>query len=81
MTSDRQTEANRRNALLSTGPKTPEGKAIAALNALKHGLLSRDALLPGEDEDALIHGSVDFASSVLRGLWIKDNTLWRMVWK
>lgn len=30
---------------------------------------------------ALIHGSVDFASFVLRGLWIKDNTLWRIVWK
>ena len=30
---------------------------------------------------ALIHGSVDFASFDLRGLWIKDNTLWRIVWK
>jgi hypothetical protein len=53
MTSDRKAEANRRNALKSTGPKTPEGKAAVRLNALKHGLLSREVLLPGEDEEAL----------------------------
>src|SRR5215204_2765127 len=53
MTSDKKTEANRRNALKSTGPNTPEGKAAVRLNALKHGLLSRETLLPGEDEEAL----------------------------
>jgi hypothetical protein len=53
MTSDKQAEANRRNALKSTGPKTPGGKATARLNAVKHGLLSQDILLPGEDEAAL----------------------------
>jgi hypothetical protein len=53
MTSDRKAEANRRNALKSTGPKTPEGKAAVRLNALKHGLLSQEILLPGEDEEAL----------------------------
>ena len=41
------------NALKSTGPKTPEGKAAVRLNALKHGLLSQEILLPGEDEEAL----------------------------
>jgi hypothetical protein len=53
MTSARKAESNRRNALKSTGPKTPEGKAAMRLNALKHGLLSREILLPGEDEAAL----------------------------
>jgi hypothetical protein len=53
MTSDKQARANRRNALKSTGPKTPEGKATIRHNALRHGLLSRDILLPGEDEVAL----------------------------
>jgi hypothetical protein len=53
MTSDRKAEANRRNALKSTGPKTPEGKAAVRLNALRHGLLSQEILLPGEDEEAL----------------------------
>ena len=54
MTSDRKAEANRRNARKSTGPKTPEGKAAVSLNALKHGLLSRQILLPNEDEASLI---------------------------
>ncbi|MBN2563451.1 MAG: hypothetical protein JXQ75_21230 [Phycisphaerae bacterium] len=54
MTSDKQAEANRRNAQKSTGPKTPEGKAICSQNAVKHGLLSRDALLPAESEDAFL---------------------------
>ena len=53
MTSEKKAEANRRNALKSTGPKTPEGKAAVRLNALKHGLLSQEILLPGEDEKAL----------------------------
>ena len=53
MTSKKQNQANRQNALKSTGPKTPEGKASARLNATKHGLLSQEVLLPGEDEAAL----------------------------
>ena len=53
MTSEKQAKANCRNALNSTGPKTPEGKAAVSHNALRHGLLSRDILLPGEDEAAL----------------------------
>ncbi len=52
MTSSKQVQANRRNALKSTGPKTAEGKATVRLNAMKHGLLSQEVLLPGEDEAA-----------------------------
>lgn len=37
--------ANRRNALKSTGPRTPEGKATVSVNALKHGLLAREAVI------------------------------------
>ena len=53
MTSEKKAQANRRNALKSTGPRTPEGKAAVRLNALKHGILSQAVLLPGEDEEAL----------------------------
>ena len=42
-------EANRRNAQKATGPRTAEGKALAARNATRHGLLSREALLPDDD--------------------------------
>jgi hypothetical protein len=45
----KQIEANRRNAQLSTGPRTPEGKAVVSLNSLRHGLRARTVVLPGED--------------------------------
>ena len=54
MASEKQVSANRRNAQKSTGPKTPEGKNAVRLNAAKHGLLAKEALLPGEDEAAFL---------------------------
>ena len=48
MSTQKQIEANRRNAQRSTGPKTPEGKARSALNALQHGIRSSLAVIPGE---------------------------------
>src|SRR4028118_515001 len=53
MASDKQIQANRRNAQRSTGPKTPEGKDAVRLNATKHGLRSQEVLLPGDDGEAL----------------------------
>ncbi len=44
--SQKQLEANRRNAKLSTGPKTPEGKQRMKWNALKHGLLAKSVIIP-----------------------------------
>jgi hypothetical protein len=38
MSSERQIRANRANSRASTGPRTREGKARAAKNALRHGL-------------------------------------------
>jgi hypothetical protein len=54
MTTKKQIEANKQNALVSTGPVTPEGKAIAAHNAVKHGIFARDLLITAGDgkEDA-----------------------------
>jgi hypothetical protein len=51
VTSERQIAANRANALHSTGPRTPEGKAAVRNNALRHGLLASDVVLPDEDFD------------------------------
>ena len=45
--------ANRRNAQLSTGPKTAEGKARARANAVKHGLTGAGVALPSEDQEAI----------------------------
>ena len=49
MSSAAQIEANRQNAQKSTGPRTPEGKARVAANAITHGLLCRKAFIDGED--------------------------------
>jgi hypothetical protein len=46
--SARRVAANRRNAQRSTGPRTEAGKRRAARNAIKHGLCSPRACLPGE---------------------------------
>jgi hypothetical protein len=51
--SQKQLEANRENAKLG-GVKTNEGKAVSKYNALKHGILSKEVLLDGEDEKTLI---------------------------
>ncbi len=45
-----QVLANRLNAQKSTGPRTPEGKAIVAQNAVKHGLSGRLDVIQGEDQ-------------------------------
>jgi hypothetical protein len=45
-------DINRENAQKSSGPSTPEGKAISSLNALKHGLTGNTVLVKSDDADA-----------------------------
>ncbi len=52
MISDHKLEANRRNARLSKGPNTPQGKAAVRFNALKHGLAAQHLVLDDEDQQA-----------------------------
>ncbi len=47
MSSQKKIDANRRNAQQSSGPKTPEGKAISSMNAVKHGALARNTVASG----------------------------------
>jgi hypothetical protein len=53
MSSLRQTEANRRNAQKSTGPRSAEGKAASSQNAVRSGIDAKSQILPGESSDAL----------------------------
>jgi hypothetical protein len=85
MTSERQKRANQANARRSTGPKTSEGKRAVRLNGMRHGLLARDIVLPGEREDEFedfrnaIHA--DFSPSGPVETFLVDrvvNTLWRL---
>jgi hypothetical protein len=53
--SQQQAEANRRNAMKSTGPRTPEGKAASSRNGLTHGLSGdKHFILEGEDPEAFL---------------------------
>jgi uncharacterized protein YukE len=47
--SEKQLEANRRNASQSTGPKTEAGKQASRMNAVTHGLLAKTAVITAGD--------------------------------
>ena len=49
MTTKAQISANRVNAQKSTGPRTAEDKAVASQNAVTHGFLAQETVIPGED--------------------------------
>ena len=49
MASPAQVLANRQNSLHSTGPVSPKGKAASSSNSYRHGLTSKQIVLPGED--------------------------------
>jgi len=52
MATQKQIEANRKNAARSTGPKSEQGKAAVRYNALTHGFRSKELdLLPEEDAE------------------------------
>ena len=50
-TSKTRAQANQKNALKSTGPRTLAGKARSSANAVQHGILSRHLILPGESRE------------------------------
>src|SRR5438093_4638430 len=51
MTSVRQLEANRRNALKSTGPRSEAGKRVSRRNALRHGFTAETVIEPLENPE------------------------------
>ena len=54
MATEKQVNANRQNALRSTGPKTAVGKSIASVNSIRHGFYATTVLLPGEDREEFL---------------------------
>jgi hypothetical protein len=85
MTSFRQIAANRRNAQLSTGPKTQDGKSRSRRNATRHGLTAEtviDALEDADDYAAFelaVTSDYDARTAVERELVLRlASLLWRL---
>jgi hypothetical protein len=85
MSSYRQIEANRRNALKSTGPKTEAGKDVSRCNAVRHGLTAETVVTALEDAEdykafeAAITADYDAQSAVERELVLRlASILWRL---
>jgi hypothetical protein len=85
MTSLRQIEANRRNALESTGPTTLAGKDRARRNAIRHGLSAETVITAVEDIkdyrafEATVISDYDAKTAVERELVLRlASLLWRL---
>jgi hypothetical protein len=85
MTSFRQIEANRRNALRTTGPRTETGKRQSRRNATRHGLTAEtviDGLDDSEDYrafEAAVIADYDARTAVERELVLRlASLLWRL---
>src|SRR5215213_5060705 len=85
MTTFKQIEANRRNALKSTGPTSAEGKQRSRCNAVRHGLTAETVIGALEDAadykafEATIIADYDAQSAVERELVLRlASVLWRL---
>jgi hypothetical protein len=85
MASPKQIEANRRNALKSTGPRTAEGKIRSRRNAVRHGLTAETVIVGLEDvEDykafeASVTADYEPQTTVERELVLRlASLLWRL---
>jgi hypothetical protein len=85
MASPSQIEANRRNALKSTGPRTETGKRSSRRNALRHGLTAEtviEVLEDPEDYKAFelsVASDFDAQTAVERELVLRlASLLWRL---
>jgi hypothetical protein len=85
MTSFHQFEANRRNAMRSTGPKTENGKRQSRANAVRHGLTAETVVASLEDAEdykafeAAIISDYRAETAVERELALRlASLLWRL---
>src|SRR6185436_13014617 len=85
MTSLKQIEANRINALKSTGPRTDEGKQRSRQNALRHGLTAETVITSRENAadyqifEATIYAEYQPRTATSRELVARlASVLWRL---
>jgi hypothetical protein len=87
MSSIRQIFANRENAKRSTGPVTPEGKAISSQNRVVHGLSGQFRVIAGEnqaafndmldefmrDEQPIGIAEVELVKKMVESIWLSNR--------
>jgi len=76
--SERRIQANRRNALRSTGPTTARGKRNVSRNAIKHGFLAREVVIAaGDGEENLkeFHDLIDKLCEYYEPVGIVEESL------
>ena len=85
MRTEKQISASRENAKKSTGPRTTEGKTNSSKNALKHGLMAQDAVIPGEDPAAFDRHLSNVENTYLPRNYVEKqivhqiaDTMWRI---
>src|SRR5437660_11422647 len=72
-TSEKKIHANQKNAQLSTGPKSLQGKKNSSRNSIKHGLLVKDLVATGRGMED--QGEFDYLLAELRDHWQPEDLI------
>ena len=79
MATERQVEANRKNAAKSTGPRTESGKARSRINATKHGMAREsadvEAMASSEFAERRAKWAAEFEPVGETGEWALDRAV------
>ncbi len=79
MATPAQIEANRRNAQLSTGPTSPDGKVSSSRNSSRHGMAGEGSKVEGVTDSAFAERYAGFAATYRpRGeyaVWVLEQTV------
>jgi hypothetical protein len=78
MSTESQTEANRKNSQKSTGPRSATGKARSSRNSTIHGLTGKSPILPGEDPADLLDMAESYRAELHPQGQVEEDLVERM---
>ena len=74
-----QIQANQKNAQLSTGPSTPEGKSASSQNATRHGLAAAYPVIRSEEERSQFEALASSLQAEIRPTTTVDMVLFKQL--